>query len=563
MILRVFDWPWLALGAVAGGAVMYVLVRLAFQRRLARLERFGAHELVMRLIPVTATLRPSWRAARLAGVATLGLLALAGPRWGQEATVVRGEGIDVVLALDASLSMMATDERPSRLERMKQEVRRLRARSRGDRFALLAFAGRSYILTPLTVDDGALELFLENLDPSVVGQAGSSLARTLTQGIDLLQASRSAGDRALVLMTDGEAFDERAEIMAAARRAREAGIVVVTVGFGTEAGSRIPISEGGRTVMKRDENGEIVVTRYDPRLLQEVADAAGGTFIDASESDKAARVRQALQSLQGVGRAIESARNQTPRFQFFLFPAILLLMLDLWRVERRPRRVAAPATAPAAAAALVFLVAGCALPGGTASRAARLYGQGEFAQSARVYRDVIAKGDRRPEMVYNLGTALVGADSHTVAAEPLERAARSEADDLRYRALFNLGLSHLEVGLAAPEGDESGARAFATAVDVYKRVLLMRPDDGDAKWNYELALRKQKQSGGGGGGGGESEQREQEQSPEPQQSEQPSGGLGQDQAEQLLNSAARDERSVQEKKQKGARPGTPPRGKDW
>ena len=253
----------------------------------------------MRLVLAAALRPPSGRAARLAGAVLLAMLGLAGPRWGQEQTVLRGEGIDIVLALDASLSMLATDERPNRLERLKQEVRRLRAGSRGDRFALLAFAGRSYILSPLTVDDGALDLFLDNLDPSIVGQAGSSLSRGITQATDLLQASHSAGDRALVVMSDGEAFEERQEIVDAATRAGKAGISVVTVGFGSTEGATIPIRDGDRIVEKRDEEGNVVVTRYHPEILQAAATAAQGTFIDAAASDKATRVRRALQSSAG------------------------------------------------------------------------------------------------------------------------------------------------------------------------------------------------------------------------------------------------------------------------
>ena len=105
--------------------------------------------------------------------------------------MVRSSGVDLVLAVDASLSMMAHDERPNRLERMKQEIRRLRALSPGDRVGLLAFAGRSYVLSPITVDGGALDLFLDNLDPSVVGQAGSSIAQTIAQGTSLLALTKS------------------------------------------------------------------------------------------------------------------------------------------------------------------------------------------------------------------------------------------------------------------------------------------------------------------------------------------------------------------------------------
>ncbi|HSA55458.1 MAG TPA: VWA domain-containing protein [Gemmatimonadaceae bacterium] len=559
-MMRVFDWPWMTAVAVVAGIAMVAVVLMSFRRRLERLARFGARDLVVRLVPSAALGRPTWRAARLAGVMLFAFLALAGPRWGREQSIVQGEGIDIVLALDASLSMLATDERPNRLERMKQEVRRLRADSRGDRFALLAFAGRSYILTPLTIDDGALELFLDNLDPSVVGQAGSSLSRTITQGLELLQASRSAGDRALVVMSDGEAFEEEQAILEAARRAQDARVALVMVGFGTQEGSRIPIREGDRVVPKLDENGEVVITRYRPDLLQAAATAAGGTFIDAGESDKATRIRQALQSLQGVGRAFDAGRTATPRYQLFLLPAVLLLLLDLWRIERHGRRAVDPAAATAVA--LLLIVSGCAPPWSLASRAATQYNLGRYAESARTYREVIDAGDRRPEMLYNLGTAFVSADSLDTALEPLERAAKAEDAELQYRAQFNLGLAHLKRGLAGVEGADSTRRALAAAIETYKRVLLAHPGDLDAKWNYELALRKQ-QSGGGGGGGGGGDQNESEQSPEPQQREQPAGGLGQQQAEQLLNSAARDERSVQGKKQRDSRPATPPRGKDW
>ena len=149
-------------------------------------------DVVSRLIPPNTLASPAWRMVRLGLASALVGVAVAGPRWGDERTVVRSTGIDMVLALDASLSMMAQDERPSRLERMKEEVRRLRALSPGDRMGVLAFAGRSYVLSPLTIDEGALDLFLDNLDPSVVGQAGSSMARTIKQGVDLAHAARTA-----------------------------------------------------------------------------------------------------------------------------------------------------------------------------------------------------------------------------------------------------------------------------------------------------------------------------------------------------------------------------------
>lgn len=558
--MELFDWPWMTGVAVLAAIVMAWMVSASYRRRIGRVSRLGARPLVMRLVPASALRMPRARAVRLGLAALLSAIALAGPRWGEEATILRGEGIDIVLALDASLSMLATDERPNRLERLKQEVRRLRAASRGDRFALLAFAGRSYILSPLTVDDGALDLFLDNLDPSIVGQAGSAISRAITQGTDLLQASRSAGDRALVVMSDGEAFEERREIIAAAERAGKAGIAVVTVGFGTEQGSTIPIRDGDRIVEKRDENDQVVVTAYHPETLREAATAAQGTFIDAGATDKATRIRRALISLRATARKVESGRSGTPRFQLFLIPALLLVFADtLGGVRRRKATAAATSkAAPAAAVALVMLANGCALPGAQAKRAADQFIGGQYARSAASYREVISEGDDRPEMLYNLGTALVAADSNDRSLEPLERAALVEGDELRYRSLFNLGLAHLKIGLASADGADSTRRALATAVELYKRALLMRPGDEDAIWNYELALTELDQQASGG-----QSQQQQDPDPQPEPRDPPPPSLGRDQAEQLLSSAARDEQAVQGRKQREARPTAPRRGKDW
>ena len=153
-----FDWSWFLPVAALLGAAAVAGLMLEVRRRRRNLIAFAEEPLLRRLVPAGALKQGYGRAARLGTAVALAAVALAGPRWGFEQRAVRGEGIDVVLALDASLSMMAQDERPSRLERLKQEVRRLWALSPADRFAMLAFAGRSYILTPLTGDEapGAL-----------------------------------------------------------------------------------------------------------------------------------------------------------------------------------------------------------------------------------------------------------------------------------------------------------------------------------------------------------------------------------------------------------------------
>ena len=260
-----FDAPWLLLLVIVLPLLVWWLRRQRQVHRTQRLARYASMAALTRLM-VSQDAEATRRTVRLMAVGALLGVALAGPRWGLARGPMSSRGIDMAIAIDASLSMLAQDERPSRLERVKQEVRRLRAMSPADRVALIAFAGRSYILTPLTADDGAIELFLDNLDPSVVGQAGSALSRAIRQGSELLMASDGDADRALVLLSDGESFDSVEDIESAASEAGSKGISVVTVGFGTLNGATIPVRDGSVVQEKRDDEGQIVVTRYSPEL---------------------------------------------------------------------------------------------------------------------------------------------------------------------------------------------------------------------------------------------------------------------------------------------------------
>ena len=553
----IFDVPWLLLAAVGLPIVVWWMRSVRSRQRRMRLARYAESSALRRLVMV-ADPDERGRTLRLVLIALLAGLALSGPRWGLARGPVSARGIDMAIAIDASLSMMAPDERPSRLERVKQEVRRLRAMSQADRVALIAFAGRSYILTPLTSDDGAIELFLDNLDPSVVGQAGSSIARAIRQGTELLLASDGSADRALVLMTDGEAFEPAEEVKAAATEAGVKGVSLVTVGFGTTQGSTIPIQDGSVMREKRDDDGKIVITRYSPELLEEAAKAAGGTFIPADASDKATRVRGALRSLRTAKRNVDSREDHVPRYLWLLLPALALLAYDTWLLTRRRARSDAASRGPSTMPPVALLLLLGALPVTLMSckqapDPAALFAEGNVQAAIAGYRAQIANGDTTVRTRYNLGTALIGADSLKAAAELLDLVRRDSDGETRMRARFNVGYTSLVMG-RTPQNPEAEAD-FAAARAAYRAFLTDRPSDADAKWNYELALRKPPPPQGGGGGGGDSQNDKQEEQRQNQ------GGLDQKQAEALLNSAAREERDVQGRKQRQGR--TPPGGKDW
>ena len=555
-MIGLFDHPWMLLGALLAGAAAAGSVLAGHARRRVRLARFGAPEALARLAPQGADAPPRWRAARLGAAALLIGVGIAGPRWGASELIVESEGIDVVIALDVSLSMLAEDERPSRLERMKQEVRRLRASAPGDRVSLIAFAGRSYLLTPLTSDDGALELFLENLDPSVVGQPGSSLAPPLRQGLDVLAAAPGGADRALVVMSDGEAFDDREEVITLAEQAKADDVHLVTVGFGTAGGAPIPLPATGGAEVKRDTEGKIVITRYDEELLRAVATAADGVFIPAGMTDKGNRVRRALADLESVRRAERLRQARPPRFALFVFAAILLLLVDAWRVdggrlpwrgliERRFRRVG-----PALVAFLLAAPALGAQP--TAQDAIEHHRAGRILPAIRDYRAAIAAGDRRSIVLFDLGTALLAADSLDAAIEALARATYLPDAEVRRRARYNLGLAYLKRGLRL-DGEAQGT-ALEQARREFRTLLLERPGDKDVQWNYELALHAPT----GGGGNSPPPPNRPNQPPPP-----PSGQMTRQQAEALLEAAAREERETQARRQRGERQTRAPGTKDW
>ncbi|MHB1297811.1 MAG: vWA domain-containing protein [Gemmatimonadaceae bacterium] len=572
-MIRYFDTPWvLAFVPVALGLALLAVLGGHKDRR-ERLARFGSPAALARLGPPGLARRPRSRAWRLALAAAALAIGLAGPRWGEGSAIVDSEGVDVALALDVSLSMLAEDERPNRLERMKQEVRRFRASAPGDRVALLAFAGRSYILSPLTSDDGALELFLENLDPTMVGSAGSAMAQPLRQGLDLLMASQGGADRALVVMSDGEAFDDRAAALAIAGEIERAGVLLVTVGFGSPGGAPIPLLESGGADVKRDANGEVVVTRYDDSLLRELARAAGGEFIPAEATDKGTRVRRALADLETTSREEQQRLSRPLRFQWFAALALALLLIDAWladggQLRRRLafRRRAVDKVRRTVAPVAFLLVAGGALllPFGTARAQRGALGdaiehhrEGRLVPAIRAYRSAIASGDRRPIVMYDLGTALLGADSLDAAIEALERATFAPDAGIRTRALYNLGLAYLKRGLRT-DGD-TRSTALRNARRALRTVLLERPGDRDAQWNYELALRAP-QGGGGGGGGGPLPPQQQGAAPRPQDSQ---GQMSRQQAEALLEAASRDERETQARRQRGSRTQRTAGERDW
>jgi len=329
-----FDAPALvALSPVIGAAAWFAA---AWARRV-RIRRAAAWS------SETARIARAAGGGRL-GPATLGLavclasVALAGPRWGEERIVTETRGLNLVLAVDISRSMLAEDAEPSRLGRALREARRLVQDLDGDRLGLVAFAGTSYILAPLSVDGSALTLYLDALDPDVASEGGTALAPALAQGVDLLRASPEIADRVLVVFTDGEAHDSLARTLQEARRLAGLGIHLILVAEGGRDSARIPVRDdrGALVGWQRDADGAVIETARSDDVLGTVADAAQGTLVAAELPDQAGAVRDLVASYK---RATASeSRTQRGRPRAWL---PLLLALAVLGVQTAGRRTAA------------------------------------------------------------------------------------------------------------------------------------------------------------------------------------------------------------------------------
>jgi Ca-activated chloride channel homolog len=541
-----FDAPLLLLLAPAVALAVGFGAWLARGRRI-RLARRWSPQLAR-----TAKGRGGWAPFLLALVALLAMVGLAGPRMGHTQITTQTRALSLVFAVDISRSMLAEDVAPNRLQRSVREARRLIEDLGGDRLGLIAFAGQSYILAPLTVDGSAIRMYLDALDPDLASSGGSNLRSVLAQGTELLGATTDAADRVLVLFTDGEAHDTLSDIVTQAEALKDAGVHLVVVAEGKSEPVRIPIRDSAGTLIeyKQDADGSVVRTQRRDDILRAVVEAAEGTLVPSEVPDQAGAVRDLVAAMKRSPMSETRTADLVPRAWIPVLAAALLLAL--YTIVR---------PGPALVGVAGLLAAGTA----AAQRPAagdRALAAGDPAAAAAAFLAEAGRGTARDTAFYNAGTAALEAVRLDVARGALAEAARSLDPALRYRALYNLGL----VGLLAAEADTTRQEEFLEdAVDRLRQALLLQPSSERAKWNLELADRRRPPppSGGGGGGGGTPPPSGGGQQEQQRQGETPRQGLSQSQAEQILNSMERRERETRAEQQRRLQAGSAGGVKDW
>lgn len=496
----------------------------------------------------------------LALAAFCGTAALSGPRWGAERITTEARGLDLVLAVDISRSMLAEDAGGggSRLARAVREAKRLVQDQPGDRVGLVAFAGAAYTLSPLTVDGSAVTLYLESLDPDIASAGGTAVAPALQSGGALLEAAPDLSDRVLVVFTDGEAHDTLPDIVAQSERLGRDGVHVIFVAEGGATPVRIPVRDdrGAFVGWQRDADSSEIGTRRRDDELTAFADAAHGAVVAADLPDQAGAVRSLLAGYKRTGGA--ESRAETGRLRAWI-PLLLGAALLLGQAATRR------------AASLICITLLLAVGGRVRAQssprprtpAARAWAAGDTLAARAAYLAALSNRRTVDTAWYNAGTAALAAGDWESAQQGLSRAAASLDPEVRFRALYNLGL--LDFRLAKVDSANRDAH-LGDAEKAYRQALLLKPYHPAAKWNLELATRRR----GGGGGGGS-------QSPSPQggggagtPTPTPRGGsqgqdraLSQSQADEILRSIGQEELRARRDKTGRVRRAGEPDLKDW
>jgi Ca-activated chloride channel family protein len=463
----------------------------------ARRGRAALSSFVGRALQGTLAPGYSWRRHLLKGllralaVAAL-LVALAGPRFGSQLVKVQREGIDLVIALDTSLSMLAEDVKPNRLERAKQEIVDVLSGLQGDRVGVVAFAGEAIALCPLTVDYAAALMLVRSVDVYTISEQGSAIAQAIETATTMFESAGN-GDRAIILVTDGE--NQEGDPVQAARTAAEKGIRVFAIGLGSPKGELIPErgSDGSLSGYKKDARGETVLSRLDEKTLEAVASASGGKYLPATT--EGLEIKVLYDEISGMQKKLikgEFIERKKERFWVPLVLAFACLLIDALVTTRASRRRGERTrwlhTGAAALLVLSFLhapaLAKDSVDKAKVRAANKLYKKGEYQDAYNLYKNALGDTTRSAPnaagVYYNGGNALYMQNQFDGALKSYQHS-YSPDSTLTGRMLYNRANALLKSG------------RLNEAIESYLQALEYLPDDEDARHNLELALAAKQQ----------------------------------------------------------------------
>lgn len=546
------------IGLIALPALVALLVFLLRWKKKTT-ARIGDPALVQQLINNFSPLRFMIKCGLVLGAFVVLVLGAANFQKPGAMENVQRKGVDVMLVLDVSKSMLARDVKPSRLERAKQLLLRLTDKLSNDRIGLILFAGRAYLQMPLTTDHGAARMYIQDASPDVVPTQGTVIGEALRMANTAFN-SKERKYKSILLLSDGEDHDPEAQEVA--KQLAQNGVMINTVGIGSPEGS--PIVDPATGELKKDDQGQTVVSKLNEAELQQLANITNGQYIRLDNLDDALiTMTQQLDSAEKKSMSDAEFIDYKSFFQWFLIAALLLLLTEFFLAERHRRKRSQPAAIPVR---LLLLAVGIAavLPAGAQSGNAqirsgnRYYKKKQIDQSLQQYQSAVQKAPDNPTANYNLGNAQFRKNNFDEAAKSYDATVTHSSDKaMQEKGLYNKGVAMVK------------QKKLQESIDAWKSALKLDASDSDARENLEKALmemKKQQQQQKKDQQKDQKDKKDEKKNQDQQQQQQPKpqpSRLNKQQVEQLLKALQQKENDLQNKlnQNKVKAPNQPE--KDW
>jgi Ca-activated chloride channel homolog len=462
------------------------LVWWSFRARRRAMAEFVGTRLAELLTVGLSRSRQKIRAALLVIAVASALFALARPRWGYDLEETKQSGLDIVVAIDTSKSMLAEDVRPNRLTRAKLAALDLLRLCKSDRLGVVAFAGSAFLQCPLSLDEQAFSQSIESLDVNIIPQGGTAVAEAIQTALSAFK-EKTDNHKILVIFTDGEDNEGDSGAIEAARASAKDGLRIFTIGVGTPSGELLSTTDPfGNRVFIKDSAGNVVKSRLNEALLQQIAKETGGFYLPLSGATTMdVLYERGLAPLPKSDFNAKTTRQWHERFQWFLGAALVLLLAEMLFPERARQKKRSNATATAA----LLLLLACANASASVSDAEKNFERGKYDKARAEFERLAKKNPDDARLRFNAGAAAFNAESYDDALRHFSAGLSASDVRLQQRSYYNLGNTHFRIGERAQDAKEK-QQAWEQALRDFDNALQLDAKDADAEFNRGIVKQK-------------------------------------------------------------------------
>lgn len=545
---------------------LIAILRWVLERKqLKRLKLFGDPTLLRHLMPDVSKMRPVVKFWMLLAAMALIIVMMARPQMGTRISHEKRTGIESIIAMDISNSMLAEDVTPSRLDRTKMMVENLVDNFTDDKIGLIVFAGDAFVQLPITSDYVSAKMFLSEIEPSLIATQGTDIATAINMAANSFTQQQGVG-KAIIVITDGE--DHEGGALEAAKAAKKKGMRVYVLGVGSDKGAPIPLGNGD---YMKDRTGNTVMTKLNEEMCRQIAEAGGGAYIHVDNNTNAQRqLDSELAKLSKKEMQSTIYSDYDEQFQAFGIIAIILLILEICILESKnpiARRLNIFGRKQRTTTLIVALVVASASFAQNDRRyitqGNKLFRNGQFDKAEVAYRKAIEKNPRNPQAHYNLGNSLMAQKKDSAAVQSFQKSTELETSKIRKAMAYH------NMGVVCQQH-----KMYGEAIEAYKNSLRLNPKDDATRYNLELCKRQQRNQKNQDkqdqnkqkdkNGNDQKDEKQKNKDKQDQKKNNNENKMSKENAEQMLNAAMQQEKSTQQRMKKAMqKPRTNKLDKEW